>query len=132
MGRMVAGFLVAPAIPLAAYLIATSKYADETFVAGGLIIFYGLAAVGGIPMFLLLRHRNWLKWWQISLIGLLLPMPIAIDWVMNPPCCESTAFRIFEGAFFLLMGFVTALSFWLIALWRSPAARVHEKAINVA
>jgi hypothetical protein len=132
MGRMVAGFVIAPGIPLVAYLIATSKYADETFVVGGLLVFYGLAAVIGIPLFLLCRHLSWLEWWQISLMGGLLPLLVAIAWVVDPPCCQSTAFRVIEAVFFVLMGVVSALCFWLIGLWRNPTVHIRKKATDVA
>lgn len=73
--RTVLGFLLAPLAPAAvAWLLSlapslTGVSLPGSILALSLLYGYPLAALFGVPLYLLFRRKNWLRYWQVSVVG---------------------------------------------------------------
>ena len=84
-----------------------------TLVAFGSMVAYPAAVAFGIPLFLLLRCRGWLQWWQVALGGVALGLMAApVLYVVF----GSTLVPIFVPA---LSGLIGGATFWALALYRN-------------
>ena len=79
-----------------------------------------LVAVLGLPVFLLIRHLEWLRWWSALLAGL--PFGVVV-WL----AIRSPGTGMGSGVFLGSVGSLSALVFWLT--WRrSSRNRLSEVA----
>ena len=135
LARITLGFILGPAIGLlllglswCAVLGLTragsfgSCFAEGSMVylaiGVGAVFAYPAALVFGIPLFLIFRRRGWLGWRQVGLAG------------AGVGALSILAVALYLGSFsgaagYLLLtgsvGFVSALVFWVIAVWTPPA-----------
>ncbi len=86
----------------------TLKAALFCFVAAYLVSL-PLVVVLGLPVFLLIRHLEWLRWWTALLAGL--PFGVAV-WL----AIRSPGTSMGSGVFLASVGSLSALVFWLT--WR--------------
>lgn len=122
--RLIAGFLFAPGIEilapvlfLGAHCAVGSGTDDELcltwtkiFGLGGGYIAYSATFIVALPLFILFHSRRWLRLWQIALGGLLVGALAAL-----------LLGNIVLAIMSCVVGLITGLAFWLIAVFRNRA-----------
>jgi hypothetical protein len=136
--RTVLGFLLAPLAPAAvAWLLSlapslTGVSLPGSFFALSLLYGYPLAALLGIPFYLVFRKKNWLRFWQVclagSVIGSLVPLAL-LTLVVAYKAAEAGLLGALQTGFQEMgslipfgaaVGILCAASFWLLALAQVP------------
>lgn len=144
--RVLLGLLLGLALPSFAWVIGSSLRWSNVmslsievssdkwlFLYVGIVSIYGAALLFGAPLFVLLfRRRNWLGWWQLTLLGMISIVPLAVYYysVFGPFCCPSRAESVAHVARILLVGAANGLCFWVLAAWRNPVFGLGAKAEN--
>jgi hypothetical protein len=137
--RISLGFLLAPVIALtfvAAFVCASLYNQNEaissftlcfpgaTFMLSGFgsLLAYPVALVLGAPVFMVLRAKGWLDWWQVGVGSLFVGLTgaVVLPFAIPPgrPHWETVAsfLPICCG-----VGVLAGLVFWVIAIWRNHA-----------
>jgi hypothetical protein len=115
--RLVAAFVLAPLVGLLVIGAIT-----QTLELGRLaaIVAYPIALVFGVPAFLFLRRRGWLRWWQVTLGGAACAVPfMAIYLFMSEPDAADAAFL--DSLYLLACGAAIGLAFWALGVLRNRA-----------
>lgn len=120
--RIVLGFLLAPLLPA---FYATMFFAQPWAFPIGLALSYPAALLFGLPLFLAFRSQGWLKWWHMTLCGLLCAVPLLLLYwqVGQPPHLE--AFGLLNALVLEAWGGFAGLSFWLLAIAGTSPVRLH-------
>ena len=86
------------------------------FAGIALPIAYGATLFFGVPLFLLFRHFNFMRWWQVSLGG-------AIVGAMSAVALHILDSGMWHNSVFVFgpIGFFSSLVFWFIAIYRNHA-----------
>lgn len=111
--RVVLGFALSPMLPA---FYATLFFAQPWAFPYGIALAYPSALLIGLPMYLVLRQRQRLGWWQLSLVGMLCAVPtvLAYRYVGTPPHLEP--FEWLSALYLEAWGGFTGLSFWLLSV----------------
>jgi hypothetical protein len=112
--RIILAFLLAPAVAPALIGLASihPSMAGIWVIALGVAAFtYATTLVAGIPAYFLLRARNWLKWWHLTLGGTVLGLLPTL--VMGFPLSLNGALLL--GPDHLLIGAASGFAFWALA-----------------
>lgn len=120
--RVLIAFLIAPgAVPaLLAIQSATRGFHDDWRLAAVIALFtYGAALVLGLPMYLLFRSRGWLRWWHCVLGG----ASVAALVVLVGTLRAGGVAGLYWLPAYLLIGAVSGVLFWLVALSGGARAR---------
>lgn len=138
--RVLLGFLLAPLSPaLVAWLLTLAPTASGIDHAGpffALCVIYGypVAALFGVPSYILFQRKRWMKFWQVTAAGLVAGslIPICFAGLMAAYRIRSTG--LLEGLqrtaqemvwlvmFGMAVGCVSGAAFFVIALYRSTQA----------
>ncbi len=79
-----------------------------------------VTAIVATPLFFFFRKRNWLRWWQVALAGLLSGVTFSI--LFAAPSLERLdAFGIQDALTFGGTGTMIAIVFWWLGLYRNSA-----------
>ncbi len=111
--RVVLGFALAPMLPA---FYATLFFAQPWAFPYGIALSYPAALLIGLPLYLALRRRNRLGWWQLGLVGMVCAIPAVLAYrhTGTPPHLEPFDWI---GALCLeAWGAFTGLSFWLLSV----------------
>ncbi len=117
--RLVTGFLVAPAVPLALGAVYSALAGVNALGAAAMFVVYAypIALVIGIPAFLWFRRNGWLQWWQVTAagaaIGAMLPLSLTIVWVSRDGFDPGAVVFVMDG---VVLGALCAFVFWLVGL----------------
>ena len=79
------------------------------------MVAYAALIIFGLPLFVLFRRLHWLRWWQVSLGGLLVGL-LAASVVFAMDRAVNVYGLMFGG-----VGFVSGFLFWLMAVFRNRA-----------
>jgi hypothetical protein len=112
--RIILAFLLAPAVAPALIALASihPSMAGIWVIALGVAAFtYATTLVAGIPAYFLLRAKNWLKWWHLTLGGTVLGLIPAL--VIGFPLSLNGALLL--GPDHLLIGATSGFAFWALA-----------------
>lgn len=111
--RVVLGFALAPMLPA---FYATLFFAQPWAFPYGIVLAYPSALLIGLPLYLLLRKRERLGWWQLALVGMVCAVPsiLAYHHVGTPPHLEP--FEWLSAFYLEAWGGFTGLGFWLLAV----------------
>jgi len=85
------------------------------YAGGGSVAAYAALIIFGLPLFVLFRRLHWLRWWQVSLGGLLVGL-LAASVVFAMDRAVNVYGLMFGG-----VGFVSGFLFWLMAVFRNRA-----------
>lgn len=121
--RLAAGFAVAPIMPALVLaiglLVEGSEHSRETLQYAPYAAFasYPIALVFGVPMFVVMRRRQWDGWRAYLIAGLALgPLLFALSLVLSEEGAEGLAGQLRVMLPFLIASAVSAaLVFWFIA-----------------
>ncbi len=111
--RVVLGFALTPMLPA---FYATLFFAQPWAFPYGIALAYPSALLLGLPLYLGLRRRQRLGWWQLSLVGMVCAIPAVLAYrcAGTPPHLQPFDWL---GAFYLeAWGAFAGLSFWLLAV----------------
>ena len=131
--RVLAGFALAPAVvPLVvvAWALDHGVHARESVVIGSIYAActYGAAVVLGIPSYLLLSRRGWIRWWQYGLTGACIGA--AVFFVISTMAQDQ--FYAFSTVFvFVVVGVVSTSAFWVIGIGRGGAGGARPGSVLV-
>lgn len=116
--RIAVGFLLSPALVPAVHVVTLGKPPVFLSVAA---LSYAMAFALGVPGFLLMRSRGWLRWWQALAASFVLG---AVPFVLFAVAGEGLSALRF-GLLLALLGGAYAMlvggAFWFISL------RAHER-----
>jgi MFS family permease len=124
--RVIAGLALAPFIGLVLFVIVASllnpKGESMLLFALACFVAYSIALVLGVPAIVAFHLLKFSRWWQyclagavIGVVGILLVTFQPHDW----PRINNEPRQLFASA---LLGAVSALVFWLIAVYQSRQA----------
>ncbi len=123
-GRVVLGFVVAPAV-VPIVTTALSRPSEIAFLSLPLFVSYGCSLLFGIPGFLFFRRLGWLTWWQVTLGGIACVTPLLLLYVVLSSPLNIQLYGLHNGSVLAGCSAVTALAFWVTAIWRNPSLRVN-------
>ncbi len=111
--RVVLGFALSPMLPA---FYATLFFAQPWCFPYGIALAYPAALLIGLPLYLGLRRRQRLGWWQLSLAGMICAVPAVVAYrvVGTPPHLQP--FDWLGAAYLEAWGAFAGLSFWLLAV----------------
>lgn len=111
--RVVLGFALTPMLPA---FYSALFFAQPWNFPIGVSLSYPAALLIGLPLFLLLRRRGWLGWWQLALCGVACAVPAmaAYAWVGTPPHLEP--FDLVNALYLGLWGAFSGIAFWLLTV----------------
>ena len=129
--RLSLGFVVSPAVGLlmlSLFWCATAHTSFSSCWAGGAAILmvgglgavfaYPIAALVGIPLFVIFRKRRWLQWWQVSAGGLFVAILAVAGFALyTQDLLEALDYL----ALCSIVGLTSGLAFWAIAVHRNRA-----------
>ena len=111
--RAAIGFLIAPMLP---GFYSTVFFAQPWAFPAGLVLAYPSTLFAGLPLFLWLRHRSWLRWWHLTLAGTFCALPSEyVYWRSGQPE-HFEPFGLSSAAMLLFWGAFSGASFWLLAV----------------
>lgn len=111
--RVLLAFALAPMLPA---FYSAMFFAQPWAFPIGMALSYPAALLLGAPLLMILRRREWLGWWQLSLCGLVCALPVIwLYWyVGTPPHLEPFSW---PGALTVFAwGGFSGFSFWLLAI----------------
>jgi hypothetical protein len=111
--RLLLGFALAPMLPA---FYSAMFFAQPWAFPIGMLMSYPAALLLGLPLFLILRRRGWIGWWQTSLCGLICALPVVWLYrhVGTPPHLEP--FHWLGALTVMAWGAFSGFSFWLLAV----------------
>ena len=111
--RVVLGFALTPMLPA---FYATLFFAQPWAFPYGIALAYPAALLLGLPLYLGLRRRQRLGWWQLALAGMICAVPavLAYRYAGTPPHLEP--FDWLAALYLEAWGAFAGLSFWLLAV----------------
>jgi hypothetical protein len=111
--RVILGFVVAPVLPA---FYATLFFAQPWAFPYGIALAYPCALLLGLPIYLVLRRKQRLGWWQLGLTGMVCAAPTVIAYrtIGTPPHLEP--FEWLSAFYLLAWGGFAGISFWLLAV----------------
>lgn len=113
MPRLIAAFVLAPLVGLLVIGAITQTLEIGLLAA---IVAYPIALVFGVPTFLFLRRRGWLRWWQVTLAGTACAVPfIAIYLFMSEPDYIANAAFV-DSLYLLACGAAIGMAFWALGV----------------
>jgi hypothetical protein len=119
MGRVTATFVaIALAYPLLAIVVRGELTAPGALTLGGVTI--AATVLLGVPVFVLLCRRGWLRWWQFACGGGVIGTVCLVPFAVGGPALVGALFPTF-----LVLGAVHGALFWALAVWRNAA--LHER-----
>ena len=83
---------------------------------GGASIGYPATCILGLPLFIFFRIRGWLHLWQVVLGGLIVALSVGGVLSLPDAGMNPNLWLLFIGD-----GLMTAVAFWLIAIFRNGA-----------
>ena len=120
--RVVLGFALTPMLPA---FYATLFFAQPWAFPYGIALAYPAALLLGLPLYLGLRRRQRLGWWQLALAGMICAVPavLAYRYAGTPPHLEP--FDWLAALYLEAWGAFAGLSFWLLAVAGSAPVTVR-------
>ncbi len=114
MSRVFTAFLV---IPLAFAIFTTwwSTGTPDGFPVVAMVA-YPIILLLGAPVFALLRHFGWLRWWQVTLAGGVCAVPFIVYFAFVSSPNRWAKVGLVDSLFFLSVGAGIALAFWVLGL----------------
>ena len=120
--RVLLGFAVAPMLPA---FYSALFFAQPWAFPYGVALSYPCALLLGLPLYLGLRRRQRLGWWQLALAGMICAVPavLAYRYAGTPPHLEP--FDWLAALYLEAWGAFAGLSFWLLAVAGSAPVTVR-------
>lgn len=110
---MVLGFALAPMLPA---FYAALFFAQPWAFPYGVALSYPSALLIGLPLYLALRQRRRLGWWQLSLAGMVCAVPAIVIYRHVGTPAHLEPFEWLSAFYLEAWGAFTGLSFWLLAV----------------
>ena len=81
----------------------------------GSLVVVPAALLFGFPLLLVCHRRNWMRWWQIGIVGLFVGICAAIGLDFLDQYLVWYRFVILSAP----LGFLSGLAFWLVGIFRN-------------
>lgn len=113
MRRIVLGLVITPILP---GFYSTLLFGSPWAFPIGLALAYPTILLLGLPLLFAFSRRNWVSWWQLSLVGAICALPLVLLYwhVGQPPHLE--AFSLYNAFLLEAWGLFSGLAFWLLAI----------------
>lgn len=125
--RLIFAFVLAPLVGSLA--IWAAKGSLHSLKVSSLIA-YSMALIFWLPMLLVLRRRQWLKWWQVTLGGLLGAIVLILLYrLVSPDHFEK--FGAFNSLLFAGGGMLVGIAFWSVGIAGNEAQILSSARVSL-